>query len=144
VEQPSVLGWCIPGRLHVEMESSSAGDSICVIFFQTSVSGFATADSKFLSIVRRARMVSSGDNVVYTGSGLQEVIAYVQCVVAVFLSQVCSHYGLQAGREREFVPRSRVVVCDHVKSNPYNVCPPLPFIVTRGRAQREGKKSYGA
>jgi hypothetical protein len=54
------------------------------------VSGFTTAGSKFLSIVRRARMVSSGDNEVYTGSGLRGVIPYVQCVAAVFLSQVCS------------------------------------------------------
>jgi hypothetical protein len=35
-------------------------------------------------------MVSSGDNEIYTGSGLQGVIPYVQCVVVVFLSQVCS------------------------------------------------------
>jgi hypothetical protein len=54
------------------------------------LSGFSTADSKFLSIVRRARMVSAGDNEIYTGSGLRGVIPYVQCVVAVFLSQVCS------------------------------------------------------
>jgi hypothetical protein len=46
--------------------------------------------SKFMLIVRRARMVSSGDNEIYTGSGLQGVIPYVQCVVVVFLSQVCS------------------------------------------------------
>jgi hypothetical protein len=32
-----------------------------------------------------------------------------------------------------------VIVC---KSNLYNVCPLLPFIVTRGGAQREGKSSY--
>jgi hypothetical protein len=54
------------------------------------VLGFAAADSKFLSIVRRVRMVSSGDDMVYTGSGLRGVIPYVQCVTAVFLSQVCS------------------------------------------------------
>jgi hypothetical protein len=54
------------------------------------LSGFATAGSKFLSIVRRVRMVSSGDGGVYTGSGLGGVIPYVQCVAAVFLSQVCS------------------------------------------------------
>jgi hypothetical protein len=54
------------------------------------VSGFSTTGSKFMSIVRRARMVSSGDNGVYTGSGLRGVIPYVQCVVAVFLSQVRS------------------------------------------------------
>jgi hypothetical protein len=34
--------------------------------------------------------VSTGDNGVYTGSGLRGVIPYVQCAVAVFLSQVCS------------------------------------------------------
>jgi hypothetical protein len=54
------------------------------------LSGFSTADSKFLSIVRRARMVSTGDNEIYTSSGLRRVIHYVQCVAAVFLSQVCS------------------------------------------------------
>jgi hypothetical protein len=54
------------------------------------VSGFATAGSKFLSIMHWARMVSSGNNGVYTGSGLRGVIPYVQCVAAVFLSQVCS------------------------------------------------------
>jgi hypothetical protein len=45
--------------------------------------------SKFLSIVRQTQMVSSGDNEVYTSSGLRGVISYVQCVAAVFLSQVC-------------------------------------------------------
>jgi hypothetical protein len=54
------------------------------------MSGFCTAGSKFLLIVRRAQMVSAGDNRVYTGSGLRGVIPYVQCVAAVFLSQVCS------------------------------------------------------
>jgi hypothetical protein len=54
------------------------------------VSGFSTAGSKFLSIVRQARMVNTGDNGVYTGSGLRGVIPYVQCVAAMFLSQVCS------------------------------------------------------
>jgi hypothetical protein len=54
------------------------------------LSGFATTGSKFMLIVRQARMVSSGDNEVYTGSGLRGVIPYVQCVVAVFLSQMCS------------------------------------------------------
>jgi hypothetical protein len=54
------------------------------------VSGFFTAGSKFLSVVRRARMVSIGDNKIYTGSGLRGVIPYVQCVIVVFLSQVCS------------------------------------------------------
>jgi hypothetical protein len=54
------------------------------------VSGFSTAGNKFLSIVRQARMVSAGDNEIYTGSGLRGVIPYIQCVAAVFLSQVCS------------------------------------------------------
>jgi hypothetical protein len=54
------------------------------------LSGFSTAGSKFLSIVRRARMVSTGDNGVYTGSGLRGELPYVQCAAAVFLSQVCS------------------------------------------------------
>jgi hypothetical protein len=35
-------------------------------------------------------MVSIGDNKIYTGSGLRGVIPYVQCVIVVFLSQVCS------------------------------------------------------
>jgi hypothetical protein len=52
--------------------------------------GYSTAGSKFLSIVRRARMVSLGDNKIYTGSGLRRVTLYVQCVAVVFLSQVCS------------------------------------------------------
>jgi hypothetical protein len=51
---------------------------------------FSTAGSKFLSIACRARMVSAGDNRVYTGSCLRGVIPYVQCAAAVFLSQVCS------------------------------------------------------
>jgi hypothetical protein len=50
------------------------------------VSGFSTAESKFISIVRRARMVSAGDNGIYIGSGLRGVIPYVRCVAAVFLS----------------------------------------------------------
>jgi hypothetical protein len=54
------------------------------------LSGFSTVGSKFLSIVRRARMVSAGDNGVYTGLGLRGVIPYVQCVAAMFPSQVCS------------------------------------------------------
>jgi hypothetical protein len=49
------------------------------------MSGFSTAGSKFISIVRRARMVSAGDNGIYTGLGLRGVIPYVQCGAAVFL-----------------------------------------------------------
>jgi hypothetical protein len=54
------------------------------------LSEFSTSGNKFLSIMRRAQMVSAGDNGVYTGSGLRGVIPYVQCAAAVFLSQVCS------------------------------------------------------
>jgi hypothetical protein len=57
-------------------------------------------------------MVSSGDDGVYTVSGLRGVTPYVQCVATVFLSQVCSQQGLQAGQEREIVPKSQVVVYD--------------------------------
>jgi hypothetical protein len=35
------------------------------------MSGFSSVGSKFLSIVRRARMVSARDNEIYTGSGLR-------------------------------------------------------------------------
>jgi hypothetical protein len=44
---------------------------------ECNVSGFSTADNKFLSIACRARMVSTRDNGVYTGSGLRGVIPYV-------------------------------------------------------------------
>jgi hypothetical protein len=54
------------------------------------LSGFSTTDNKFPPIVRQARIVSTGDNGIFTGSGLRGVIPYVQCVAAVFLSQVCS------------------------------------------------------
>jgi hypothetical protein len=59
-------------------------------YLECQLSGFSTAGSRFLSIACRARMVSVEDNMVYTGSGLQGVIPYVQCVAAVFLSQECS------------------------------------------------------
>jgi hypothetical protein len=58
--------------------------------FVSIMSGFFIVGSKFLSFVRRARMVSTGDNGVYTGSGLRGVIPYIQCADAVFLSQMCS------------------------------------------------------
>jgi hypothetical protein len=50
------------------------------------LSEFSTAGSKFVSIVRRAWMVSAGDNEIYTGLNLRGVIPYVQCGAAVFLS----------------------------------------------------------
>jgi hypothetical protein len=39
--------------------------------------GFSTTGSKFISIMRRARMVIVGDNRIYTGSGLRGVLRYV-------------------------------------------------------------------
>jgi hypothetical protein len=56
-----------------------------MVMFQW-LSGFSTAGSKFVSIVRQAQMVSTGDNGIYTGSGLRGVIPYVQCRAAVFPS----------------------------------------------------------
>jgi hypothetical protein len=50
--------------LETDLESGRVGGLACQL------SGFATAGGKFLSIVRQARMVSSEDNGVYTGSGL--------------------------------------------------------------------------
>jgi hypothetical protein len=41
------------------------------------LSRFSTAGNKFQSIVRRAWMVSAGDNGIYTSSGLRRVILYV-------------------------------------------------------------------
>jgi hypothetical protein len=64
---------------------SSSRHTTCP-YLARQLSGFSTADSKFLSIVHRPRMVSAGDNGVYTGSGLRGVIPYVQCVATVFLS----------------------------------------------------------
>jgi hypothetical protein len=71
----------------------------CVVI--QGVSGFSTAGSKFLSIACRARMVSAGDNGVYTGSGLRGVIPYVQRAAAVFLSQDSRGYKL-VGRGSSF------------------------------------------
>jgi hypothetical protein len=36
------------------------------------LSGFSTAGSKSMSVVRRAQMVSSGDNEIYTGRASEE------------------------------------------------------------------------
>jgi hypothetical protein len=46
--------------------------------------GSLPLDSKFVSIVCPAQMVSTGDNEIYTGSGLRGVTLYVQCRVVVF------------------------------------------------------------
>jgi hypothetical protein len=56
------------------------------LYLARQLSGFFTAGSKFISIVRRAQMVSTGDNEIYTSSSLQGVIPYVQCGATVFLS----------------------------------------------------------
>jgi hypothetical protein len=56
---------------------SSSRHTMCP-YMARQLSGFSTAGSKFLSIVRRARMVSAGDNRIYTGSGLRGVIPYIQ------------------------------------------------------------------
>jgi hypothetical protein len=54
-----------------EFEMSMMGELQFFLGLQIKqVSGFSTAGSKFLSIVRRTRMVSAGDNGIYTGSGL--------------------------------------------------------------------------
>jgi hypothetical protein len=71
-------------------ETCEQRQAACNPYLARQLSGFSTAGSKFLSIVCRARMISVGDNEVYTGSGLRGVIPYVKCVAAVFLSQVCS------------------------------------------------------
>jgi hypothetical protein len=59
---------------------SSSRHTMCP-YLARQLSGFSTTGSKFISIVRRARMVSAGDNGIYTGSGLRGVITYVQCGV---------------------------------------------------------------
>jgi hypothetical protein len=51
-----------------------------------SMSGFSTAGSKFISIVRQAWMDSTGDNGIETGSGLRGVTPYVQYGAAMFPS----------------------------------------------------------
>jgi hypothetical protein len=64
---------------------SSSRHTMCPCLVRQ-LSGFSTAGSKFVSIVRRARMVSAGDNRIYTSSGLRGVMPYVQCSAVVFLS----------------------------------------------------------
>jgi hypothetical protein len=46
--------------------------------------GSLPSDSKFVSIVCQARMVSTRDNGIYIGSGLRGVLPYVQCRTVVF------------------------------------------------------------
>jgi hypothetical protein len=48
------------------------------------LSGSLPPHSKFVSIVCQARMISAGDNEIYTGLGLRGVIPYVQSQAVVF------------------------------------------------------------
>jgi hypothetical protein len=57
----------------------------CMTLGSWNLLGFSTAGTKFISIVRRARMVSTKDNG-KTGSGLRGVIPYIQCGAVVFPS----------------------------------------------------------
>jgi hypothetical protein len=63
-----------PRALHERGAARNGGGSVGVLFRR----------SKFLSIVCRARMDSTRDNEIYTGSGLRGVIPYVQCRAVVF------------------------------------------------------------
>jgi hypothetical protein len=93
--------------------------------------------SKLVSIVCRARMVSTGDNEVYTGSDLRGVIPYVQCRAACSHARVvCSRIYKLVGRGCwTQVPWNGCSVCR--MSNPCNGCPSLPFIDERGGVTRE-------
>jgi hypothetical protein len=59
-------------------------DTRCAPTWHANYGGSLPPDSKFVSIMCSARMVSTGDNRIYTGSGLRGVIPYVQCRVAMF------------------------------------------------------------
>jgi hypothetical protein len=63
---------CIPKRDPATVHPirwSSSRHMMCP-YLARQLSGFSTAGSKFISIVRRARMVSTGDNRIYNGLGL--------------------------------------------------------------------------
>jgi hypothetical protein len=60
------------------LEEMGKGYDKAIPILKKAMSGFSSADSKFISIVRRAQMVSAGDNGIYTSSGLRGVIPYVQ------------------------------------------------------------------
>jgi hypothetical protein len=59
-------------------------DTRCASTWRANCRGSLPSDSKFLSIVCRARMVSTRDNEIYTSSSLRGVIPYVQCREVVF------------------------------------------------------------
>jgi hypothetical protein len=85
----------------------------------THLSGFSTAGSKSMSVVRQPRMVSSGDDGVYTGSGLRGVIPYVQCVAVVLLTK-CARSMLESAAESgpviyTHVPTPRVAYCRWIR-----------------------------
>jgi hypothetical protein len=60
-------------------------DTRCAPTWHANCRGSLPPDSKFVSIVCRARMVSTGDNGIYSGLGLRGVIPYVQYRAVVFL-----------------------------------------------------------
>jgi hypothetical protein len=100
--------------------------------------GFSTAGRKFLSIVRRAWMVSTRDNEVFAGLGLRRVIPLhlvSNCrvpVLGLFVVGVTNWSG------EGVRPRSLRRVFGS-SANPCDGCPPLPFIDVRGGTIR-GKK----
>jgi hypothetical protein len=73
-----------PAAVH-PIRLSSLRHTMCP-YLARQLSGFSTVGNKFVSIMRRAWMVSTGDNGIQTGSGLRGVTPYVQCQVAVFPS----------------------------------------------------------
>jgi hypothetical protein len=77
---------CRAGACRGPRQTGERGQGPCAAAPWCSPSGFSTAGSKFISIVRRAQMVNIGDKGIYTGSGLRGVIPYLQCGAAVFPS----------------------------------------------------------
>jgi hypothetical protein len=61
-------------------------DTRCAPTWYANCRGSLPPNSKIVLIVCRARMVSIGDNGIYTGSDLRGVTPYVQCRVVVFPS----------------------------------------------------------
>jgi hypothetical protein len=97
------------------------------------MSGFSTVGSKFVSIVRQARMVSTGDN------GIRLVRASSVELPCSRARGVCSRGYKLVGRGcRTPSPLKRCSICR--RSNPCNGCSPLPFIVTMGGAQGGSRK----
>jgi hypothetical protein len=94
-----------------------------------------------MSIMCRAQMVSSGDDEVYTGSGLRGVPTSSEWLLRPWAKCARSRAYKLVRRGSSFP--SLGWWCMIVwKSNPYDRCPPLPFIVSRGGAQGEIQESY--